>query len=83
MTTPEQALKAARAYVHASRTSVTVAKLVEDDRDYFAHLKLVPPATEWIVGHGFVFVNKASGKVWESPVDLDILDKIDGMRELP
>lgn len=79
MTTPEDALQAARRFVAQNRPGCHVEGLLEDDRDYLALLELDDPDGAWPLGPGPVFVSKASGMVWTDAYG-NVLDKIDGMR---
>lgn len=80
-TTPERAFADVKKYLANSRPYAKVDRLLEDD-DYLATLQLIPPATEWPVGGGFVSVSKATGDVREIAPGVDVLDKIDGMTDV-
>lgn len=79
MTTPEQALQAARRFVAQNRTGCHVEGLLEDERDYLALLALNDPSGAWPLGPGPVFVSKASGRVWSDAYG-NVVEKIDGMQ---
>ena len=80
MTTPEQALDAARWYVAEERGYYChVVGLLEDDSDYFVVLELNDPRLDWPLGPGPIFVSKATGELWSDAYG-NVLDKIDGMR---
>lgn len=87
-TTPEQAFADAQKYLANIRPYAKVDRLQEDDDDYLATLQLIPPATEWPVGGGFVFVSKATGEVREiAPGEeitpgVNVMDKLDGMTDV-
>jgi hypothetical protein len=78
VTTPEQALDAARRYVAEERGYCHVAGLLEDESDYYIRLELNDPRMQWPLGPGPLFVSKATGEVWGDAFG-NVLDKIDGM----
>lgn len=78
MTTNEEALQTAKDYVLANRPGCRVRHLLEDDLDYLAALELAEGQTEWRDGEGFIFVSKATGRVWIAAPG-DVLEKIDKM----
>lgn len=81
VTTPEEALKAARAYVLRNRSDCRVKELLEDASDYFVVLELTDGYTEWQLGPGPIFVSKKTGKVWGEAFG-NVLGKIDGMQPI-
>lgn len=80
MTTPEQALDAARRYVAEERSYYChVTGLLEDDSDYYVLLALNDPRLDWPLGPGPLFVSKATGDVWGDAFG-NVLEKIDLMQ---
>lgn len=80
-TTAEKAQQLSEAYVLANRPGCRVKKLLEDSTDYLAALELEPGSPGWRDGEGFIFVSKATGRVWVAAPG-DVLEKIDGMTEV-
>jgi hypothetical protein len=76
-----QALIVAEDYVRDHRPEARVNGVLEDAEDYFVQLRLAPGHTEWIMGPGPIFISKATGTVWSDAYG-NVLDKIDGMREV-
>jgi len=79
VTTAEDALQAARAFVAQNRPGCHVDGLLQDERDYLALLELDDPDGGWPLGPGPVFVSKASGKVWSDAYG-NVVDKIEAMQ---
>lgn len=75
-TTPENAMKAARAYVLENRPWCTVSGLVEDATDYLVCTTSDGPV---MVGPGFLFISKATGKIWSAAPQPDVMVKLDNM----
>jgi hypothetical protein len=63
MTTPQQALHAARAYVAREQSYSHVTGLLEDDLDYLVLTELEDAGGDWPLGPGPILVSKATGKV--------------------
>lgn len=59
--TPQQAMERAEAYCVKTWPDVHVVGLLEDARDYLAAVKYDGPERD---GEEFVFVRKATGRVW-------------------
>lgn len=78
MTTPEQATGTASAYVAEHRHGCWVSGLQEDADDYLAVLSKDGP---WPAGHEFVFVSKATGKLWTGTPG-EVIEKVGGMIEV-
>lgn len=74
----DEARKTAEEFVAENRLGAHVDQLLEDEQDYFVQLKLDDGTDHWPIGWAFIFVSKATGKLYELAPGDGVL-KLDNM----